>query len=107
MNLLDSICELMKNSKENAEGDHGTGDPVYENSEEGIKASRERTAPRDGMTAESVKFLIGACANNKSLNIRAVENKGRYFTAQVLNPKGRVVNELLVDKLNGAVKFIR
>jgi hypothetical protein len=35
------------------------------------------------------------------------QDKGRYFTAKVFNSKGRVVNAPLVDKLNGAVKFIR
>ena len=47
------------------------------------------------------------CANNKAYKVYGLENKGRYFTAGVLDKKGKVVNEILVDKLNGGVKFIR
>lgn len=64
-------------------------------------------APRDGMSAESAKFLIGKCTGNKSYKVYGVENEGRYYHASVRDSKGKVVNELLVDKLNGNVKFIR
>ena len=63
--------------------------------------------PRDGISAESAKFLIGKCTGNKAYKVYGIQNDGRYFHASVLDSKGKVVNELLVDKLNGNVKFIR
>ena len=59
------------------------------------------------MSAESAKFLIGKCPGAKTYKVYGIENEGRYFHANVLDAKGKVVNELLVDKLNGNVKFIR
>jgi len=54
-----------------------------------------------------VASKLTECANNTAYKVYGLENKGRYFTARVLDKKGKVVNEILVDKLNGGVKFIR
>ena len=109
MNLMQSICRFMEDSKSDSknENDNGIEAKISGNAEEESREFAEQSTPRDGMSAESAKFLIGACANNKGLKVYGIENEGRYFRAKVLDRKGKVVNELLVDKLNGNVKFIR
>jgi hypothetical protein len=109
MNLLNSICGFIEDSQSEPkkEKNNDIDDNFSENSKEKYSEFAEQLSPRDGMSAESAKFLIDKCANNKTHKISGIENKGRYFTAKVLNQKGNVINELLVDKLNGHVKFIR
>ena len=109
MNWTKSICGFIKDSKANSQNEGGdtTEMKFSENSKEKPREFEEQFSPRDGMSAESAKFLIGQCANNTAYKVYGLENKGRYFTAKVLDRKGKVVNELLVDKLNGHVKFIR
>jgi hypothetical protein len=109
MNMIQSVCEFMEKSKSVSE--HETNKHTEENKSE-IKqdnplGSEEQSNPRDGMSAESAKFLIGRCASNTGYKVYGLENRGRYFTAKVLDQKGKMVSELLVDKLNGNVKFIR
>ncbi|MEJ2168109.1 MAG: hypothetical protein P8X90_21525 [Desulfobacterales bacterium] len=38
-------------------------------------------------------------------DIRDLQNQGRYYIAKIVEPPGKVVARLLVDKLNGAVHF--
>jgi hypothetical protein len=109
MNWMESICGFMEDSKTNSqnEWDDTTEKKFSENAKEKSREFEEQSNPRDGMSDKSATFLIGQCANNTAYKVYGLENKGRYFTARVLDKKGKVVNELLVDKLNGHVKFIR
>ena len=72
-----------------------------------INEDDDRPRPRDGMSAQSAIFQIGKFANSSEYSVDEVENKGRYFTAKILNRAGNVVNEIIVDKLNGRVKFLK
>ena len=109
MNWTESICRFLEDPKANSQNEGGDTTQIQfsENSKEKSREFEEQSTPRDGMSAESARFLIGQCANNTAYKVHGLENKGRYFTARVLDKKGNVVNELLVDKLNGHVKFIR
>ena len=109
MNWMESICGFMEDLNANSENEIGDTTEIKfsENSREKSREFEEQSNPRDGMSAESAQFLIGQCANNTAYKVHGLENKGRYFTAKILDRKGKVVNELLVDKLNGHVKFIR
>lgn len=109
MNWIESICGFMEDSVTNSENERGENTEIKfsENSKGKSREFKEQPNPRDGMSDETAKFLIGQCANNTAYKIYGLENKGRYFTARVLDKKGKVVNEILVDKLNGRVKFIR
>lgn len=69
-------------------------------------ASTEKRAPRDGMSKESVMFKIEKCTRVRD-EVYDVENKGRYFVAKVKDHNGRVVKEMIVDKLSGGIRFIR
>ena len=106
MNLVDSICKFMENDQNKSENEQnnkiGTQSelPEEEKSAYGLK-------PRDGMSFESAKLAIGRCGENSQFEIRRIENKGRYFTAKIMDSKGKEVNEILVDKQNGNVRFLR
>ncbi|MGD8970757.1 MAG: thioredoxin family protein [Desulfobacterales bacterium] len=109
VNPVNSICRFIENFQSAPENKRDDDSDVTYSSEyeEKPQESVAHAMPRDGMSAESAKFLIGRCANHTGYKIYGLENKGRYFTAKVLDQKGNTVNELLVDKLNGHVKFIR
>ena len=109
MNLIQTICGYLEGFKLNFKIDQEIGlEKNFSGSEkEKSQGFMEQLSPRDGMSADSAKFLIGKCANNRNYKVYGIENKGRYFTAKIQDKNGKIVNELLVDKLNGTVKFIR
>ncbi|MGD1968096.1 MAG: hypothetical protein PVH74_16840 [Desulfobacterales bacterium] len=106
MNILDSICKFIESTKDPLESEqdyHVEAQPAE--TEDGKHFAK--SPPRDGMSPESAKFAIGRCAGNNQYEIQGIENKGRYFTAKIMDSKGHEVNQLLVDKLNGKVRFLR
>jgi hypothetical protein len=109
MNPVNSICRFIENFQSAPKNKRDDDRDVTYSSEyeEKPQESAAHAMPRDGMSDESAKFLIGKCANNTGYKVYGLENKGRYFTAKILDQKGNMVSELLVDKLNGHVKFIR
>jgi len=109
MNPVNSICRFIENSQSTPENTRDDDSDLTYSSEYGEKPqeSAAHAMPRDGMSDESAKFLIGKCANKTGYKVYGLENKGRYFTAKVLDRNGNMVSELLLDKSNGNVKFIR
>ena len=106
MNLIDSICKFIENTKDKSESK--PSDKIeLQSAENGEEKSFSELSPRDGMSLESAKFAIGRCAGNSQYEIHSIENKGRYYTANIMHSEGKQVNELLVDKLNGKVQFLR
>ena len=106
MSLKESICELIENTKDKSErtpGGKAEPHPAKNKEDKGFPELK----PRDGMSLESAKFAIGQCSGNSRYEIQSIENKGRYYTARIMDSKGRQVNEILVDKLNGKVRFLR
>ena len=106
MNPIDPICNFLESTKDKTKSEQNDKIETQPTQNEEPNPSYEPN-PRDGMSLESAKFVIGRCANNSQYEIRCIENKGRYFTAQVMDSKGKQVNQLLVDKLNGRVRFLR
>ena len=105
MNLKDCICKFIENTKDKSQSK--TINKIELQTSEKEKKSSFELNPRDGMSLESAKFAIGRCAGDSHYEIRSIENKGRYFTAKIMDSRGKQVNELLVDKLNGKVQFLR
>jgi tRNA uridine 5-carbamoylmethylation protein Kti12 len=62
----------------------------------------------EGMSSATARIVI---ERNLPENIRdqydvkELQNQGRYYIAKIVEPPGKVVARLLVDKLNGAVHF--
>ena len=106
MNLIDRICQFTKGTQNDFERD-----PHHEIETQPADVEDEKSAeglgPRDGMSPESAKFTIGRCMDGRKYEIKGIENQGRYFTAKVKDSRGRPVNEILVDKLTGSVRFLR
>ena len=106
MNLIDPICNFLESTKDKSKREQNDKIETQPAENEEPKPPYELN-PRDGMSLESAKFAIGRCTGNSQYEIHCIENKGRYFTAQVMDSKGKQVNQLLVDKLNGRVQFLR
>lgn len=109
MDLNQSICKFLEaeNHQTVRDQENGVGAIGTHESKRAYTAFGEQTNPRDGMSAESAVFQIGKCNLGNGYKVRGVKNKGRYFTAKVLDKNGSLVNEIMVDKLNGRVKFMR
>ena len=106
MNLIDSICKFIERNADKSESEPD-GEIEIQSSEVQEENLFAGETPREGMSLESAKFAIDRCAGNSQFEVHRIENKGRYFTAKIMDSKGKQVNELLVDKLNGKVQFIR
>lgn len=106
MNPIDSICEFIKNNMDKSEGEPNDKIEMQPVEVQAEKSFSELN-PREGMSLESAKFAISRCTGNSQYEIHSIENKGRYFTAKIMDSGGKQVNELLVDKLNGRVRFLR
>lgn len=64
---------------------------------------------RDGMSEGTATLVIDQTINDKDAeeySIEALENKGRYYTARIVNCDGKVIQRLLVDKQSGSVRFL-
>ena len=105
MNLIDRICQLTKSTKNNFERDRHH---EIETQPADVKDEKfsEEVVPRDGMSPESARFTIGRCMDGREYEIQGIQNQGRYFTAKIMDSRGRPVNEILVDKLTGRVQFL-
>lgn len=106
MNLIDSICKFIESTKDKSKSEQNDIIEMQPAEAEEEKSSSDLN-PRDGMSLESAKLAVGRCAGNSQYEIHSIENRGRYFTAKVMDSKGKQVNEILVDKLNGSVQFLR
>jgi hypothetical protein len=62
----------------------------------------------EGMSSATARIVIerNLPENLKDIyDIKDLQNQGRYYIAKIVEPPGRVVARLLVDKLNGTVHF--
>ena len=64
----------------------------------------------DGMGTGTARIIIDRESSRRILEefkLKKIENKGRYYVARVVRPDGSLIDELLVDKQNGRVQFIK
>jgi len=64
----------------------------------------------DGMGTGTARFIIDRKLPEnigELYHIEGLENKGRYYLAKIIGEGGRVVNQLLVDKQNGTIHFLK
>ena len=110
MDLRHSICQFLEEN-ENRQTLIDEENDVNANSSndngKGPKTFQEPAGLRDGMSDESARYQIIKCTNNPKYKIHGIKNRGRYYIASIQDRSGKTVNELMVDKLNGRVKFIR
>lgn len=63
----------------------------------------------DGMSEGTASFVIENAASAKwgdDFEVAALANKGRYYTASIVNHDGTLIQKLLVDKQTGDVRFV-
>jgi hypothetical protein len=64
----------------------------------------------DGMGTGTARFIIDRKLPDnigELYHIEGLENKGRYYLAKIIGEGGQVVNQLLVDKQNGTIHFLK
>jgi hypothetical protein len=64
----------------------------------------------DGMGTGTARFVIERKLPDnigELYRIGGLENKGRYYLAKIIGNDGRVVNQLLVDKQNATIHFLK
>lgn len=63
----------------------------------------------DGMSMGTATLVIKKVMENEddgSFTIKDLANKGRYYTASVVDADGKMIHRMLVDKQNGEVRFV-
>lgn len=63
----------------------------------------------DGMSEGTATLVINQAIDDKhseEYSIRELKNKGRYYTASIVDSYGVVIEKLLVDKQSGKVRFV-
>lgn len=64
---------------------------------------------RDGMSDGTATIVINRAVGDEHADrfaIKDLKNKGRYYTAAIVNCDGKVIQSLIVDKQSGEVRFI-
>ena len=62
----------------------------------------------DGMSTGTARFILDREVTGDVLEkyeIENLENKGRYYIAKIVGPNGKVIDTVLIDKLNRTVHF--
>ena len=62
----------------------------------------------EGMSSATARIVIEKYLPENLIDmydIKELQNQGRYYIAKIVEPPGKVVARLLVDKLNGTVHF--
>lgn len=103
MNLKASILDLIKPKSKSSPSDASS-------TATGVSDSADVTASDflDGMSSATARIVIerNLPENFKDIyDIKDLQNQGRYYIAKIVEPPGKVVARLLVDKLNGTVHF--
>lgn len=76
---------------------------------ETCEACEQRHRIMEGMSEGTASLIIEDAANEKwgdDFEIEALSNKGRYYTASIVNHDGTLIQRLLVDKQTGEVRFV-
>lgn len=63
----------------------------------------------DGMSAGTASLVIENAASEKwggDVEVATLSNKGRYYTASIVNHDGSLIQKLIVDKQTGDVRFV-
>jgi len=64
---------------------------------------------QEGMSTGTATLLISDAMSDKyteDFQLKPLENRGRYFTGHVVDQDGNVIENLLVDKQTGQVRFL-
>jgi len=114
MNIKASILDLIKpiskspSSKRSNSQKKETTDAPSTAMDDSDSIDSTGAAFLEGMSSATARIVIekNLPENFKDIyDIKDLQNQGRYYIAKIVEPPGKVVARLLVDKLNGIVHF--
>ena len=63
----------------------------------------------EGMGTATARILINKRLSEKFIkkyDLKDIENKGRYYSAKIIEPNGKLIDEVLIDKQNGTINSL-
>jgi hypothetical protein len=63
----------------------------------------------DGMGTATARILINRRLSEKFIKkygLKDLENRGRYYSAKIIEPNGNLIDEVLIDKQNGIINSL-
>jgi hypothetical protein len=76
---------------------------------ETCEACEQRHRIIEGMSAGTASLVIEEAVSEKldgDFVVAGLSNKGRYYTARIVNHDGSLIQKLLLDKQTGEVRFV-
>ena len=109
MNLIESIEKLIKRAgRHRLLDEEGTAEQGK--TDDSVADSKRLHDILDGMGTGTARIIIDREASRRiteSYRLKGLQNKGRYYVARVVRPDGSLIDELLVDKQNGRIQFMK
>jgi hypothetical protein len=63
----------------------------------------------DGMGTATARILINKRLSEKFIekyDLKDLKNRGRYYSAKIIEPNGKLIDEVLIDKQNGTINSL-
>jgi hypothetical protein len=63
----------------------------------------------DGMGTATARILINKRLSEKFIKkygLKDLKNRGRYYSAKIIEPNGNLIDEVLIDKQNGVINSL-
>jgi hypothetical protein len=63
----------------------------------------------EGMGTATARILINKRLSEKFIKkygLKDLENRGRYYSAKIIEPNGKLIDEVLIDKQNGVINSL-
>ena len=63
----------------------------------------------DGMGTATARILINKRLSEKFIEkygLKDLKNRGRYYSAKIIEPNGKLIDEVLIDKQNGTINSL-
>ena len=63
----------------------------------------------EGMGTATARILINKRLSEKFIKkygLKDLENSGRYYSAKIIEPNGKLIDEVLIDKQNGVINSL-
>ena len=63
----------------------------------------------DGMGTATARILINKRLSEKFIEkygLKDLKNRGRYYSAKIIEPNGKLIDEVLIDKQNGVINSL-
>ena len=111
MKLIESIEKLIKRAGRHRSSNSNTDETEERvNTDISLEDSQRLQEILDGMGTGTARIIIDREASRRvteTYRLKGLQNKGRYYVARIVRPDGSLIDELLVDKQNGRIQFMK